>query len=209
VTWGAPGRRGRGIVFTSIDGRQDIRAHRTRRPALQCLTEGEAVEIETAIADLLARESRRIRKRSHVDHFRERIAGLFVAGAERLGSPGDNVVPFRSAVTTARRVAEQVAARANSAVEFLAETWDRSANPASGAQAPIADAHVSLVPSARAPALPPCPATRAAYGSTSMTSAPRICSNGSVRFIKNTIQWQTWRALGTVDGGEVVSSDSY
>jgi ATP-binding cassette, subfamily C, type I secretion system permease/ATPase len=129
-------------VFTSIDGREDIRAHRTRRPAPQRLTEGEAVEIETAIADLLARESRRVRKRSHVDHFRERIAGLFVAGAERLGSPGDNVVPFRSAVTTARRVAEQVAARANSAVEFLAETWDRSANTVSGAQAPIADAHV-------------------------------------------------------------------
>lgn len=128
-------------MFSSIDGRQDVRS-RARRAAPPRLTENEAVEIESAIADLLARESRRIRKRSHVDHLRERIAGLFVTGAERVVPSGDNVIPLRSAVTTARRVAEQVAARANSAVEFLAETWDRTANAASGVQAPIADAHV-------------------------------------------------------------------
>jgi len=33
--------------------------------------------------------------------------------------------------------------------------------------------------------------------------------DGSVRFIKNNIDREAWRALGTVAGGEVVSSDSY
>jgi prepilin-type N-terminal cleavage/methylation domain-containing protein/prepilin-type processing-associated H-X9-DG protein len=33
--------------------------------------------------------------------------------------------------------------------------------------------------------------------------------DGSVRFIKNTIDRTTWRALGSMNGGEVVSSDSY
>jgi prepilin-type N-terminal cleavage/methylation domain-containing protein/prepilin-type processing-associated H-X9-DG protein len=33
--------------------------------------------------------------------------------------------------------------------------------------------------------------------------------DGSVRFTKNSINWQTWRSLGTVSGGEIVSSDSY
>ncbi len=33
--------------------------------------------------------------------------------------------------------------------------------------------------------------------------------DGSVRFIKNTIDRFTWRALGTVAGGEVLSADSY
>jgi prepilin-type N-terminal cleavage/methylation domain-containing protein/prepilin-type processing-associated H-X9-DG protein len=36
-----------------------------------------------------------------------------------------------------------------------------------------------------------------------------LFADGSVKFIKNTINWQTWRALGTVNGGEVISSDSY
>jgi prepilin-type N-terminal cleavage/methylation domain-containing protein/prepilin-type processing-associated H-X9-DG protein len=36
-----------------------------------------------------------------------------------------------------------------------------------------------------------------------------LLGDGSVRFIKNTLNWQTWRALGTVAGGEVVSADSY
>jgi prepilin-type processing-associated H-X9-DG protein len=33
--------------------------------------------------------------------------------------------------------------------------------------------------------------------------------DGSVHFIKNSIAWTTWRQLGTIAGGEVVSSDSY
>jgi prepilin-type processing-associated H-X9-DG protein len=33
--------------------------------------------------------------------------------------------------------------------------------------------------------------------------------DGSVRFIKNSINWVTWRALGTIASGEVVSSDAY
>jgi prepilin-type N-terminal cleavage/methylation domain-containing protein/prepilin-type processing-associated H-X9-DG protein len=36
-----------------------------------------------------------------------------------------------------------------------------------------------------------------------------LLGDGSVRFIKSSIQWQTWRALGTVAGGEVISADSY
>jgi hypothetical protein len=33
--------------------------------------------------------------------------------------------------------------------------------------------------------------------------------DGSVHFIKNTVSVATYRAIGTVAGGEVVSSDSY
>ena len=36
-----------------------------------------------------------------------------------------------------------------------------------------------------------------------------VFGDGSVRAIKNSINYQTWRALGTVGGGEVVSADSY
>jgi prepilin-type processing-associated H-X9-DG protein len=36
-----------------------------------------------------------------------------------------------------------------------------------------------------------------------------LMTDGSVKFIKNTINQVTWWALGTRNGGEVVSSDSY
>jgi prepilin-type N-terminal cleavage/methylation domain-containing protein/prepilin-type processing-associated H-X9-DG protein len=36
-----------------------------------------------------------------------------------------------------------------------------------------------------------------------------LFGDGSVKFIKSTINWQTWRALGTVAGGEVVDASSY
>jgi prepilin-type N-terminal cleavage/methylation domain-containing protein/prepilin-type processing-associated H-X9-DG protein len=36
-----------------------------------------------------------------------------------------------------------------------------------------------------------------------------LFGDGSVRFIKNSITWQTWRALGSVAGGEVVSSEAF
>lgn len=36
-----------------------------------------------------------------------------------------------------------------------------------------------------------------------------LFGDGSVHFMKNSINWVTWRALGTVNGGEVLSSDSY
>jgi prepilin-type processing-associated H-X9-DG protein len=36
-----------------------------------------------------------------------------------------------------------------------------------------------------------------------------LFGDGSARFIKNSINWQTWRALGSIAGGEVVSADSY
>ena len=36
-----------------------------------------------------------------------------------------------------------------------------------------------------------------------------LLGDGSVRFIKNTIDGPTWRALGTVNGGEVISADAY
>jgi prepilin-type processing-associated H-X9-DG protein len=36
-----------------------------------------------------------------------------------------------------------------------------------------------------------------------------LLADGSVRFIKNTINQGTWWALGTIGGGEVISSDGY
>jgi prepilin-type N-terminal cleavage/methylation domain-containing protein/prepilin-type processing-associated H-X9-DG protein len=36
-----------------------------------------------------------------------------------------------------------------------------------------------------------------------------LMGDGSVRFVKNSINGQTWRALGTIAGGEVISADSY
>jgi prepilin-type N-terminal cleavage/methylation domain-containing protein/prepilin-type processing-associated H-X9-DG protein len=36
-----------------------------------------------------------------------------------------------------------------------------------------------------------------------------LAGDGSVKFIKNSVNWTTWRALGTIGGGEVVSADSY
>jgi prepilin-type processing-associated H-X9-DG protein len=36
-----------------------------------------------------------------------------------------------------------------------------------------------------------------------------LLADGSVRFMKSTIAGQTWRALGTIKGGEVVSADAY
>ena len=36
-----------------------------------------------------------------------------------------------------------------------------------------------------------------------------LFGDGSVRFMKSSINGITWRALGSVGGGEVISSDSY
>jgi prepilin-type processing-associated H-X9-DG protein len=36
-----------------------------------------------------------------------------------------------------------------------------------------------------------------------------MMGDGSVRFIRNSVNLQTWRGLGTRNGGEVISSDSY
>jgi prepilin-type N-terminal cleavage/methylation domain-containing protein/prepilin-type processing-associated H-X9-DG protein len=36
-----------------------------------------------------------------------------------------------------------------------------------------------------------------------------LFADGSVHWIKNSINFQMWRALGTISGGEVISSDSY
>jgi prepilin-type processing-associated H-X9-DG protein len=36
-----------------------------------------------------------------------------------------------------------------------------------------------------------------------------LFADGSVRFVKNSISAVTWRSLGTIAGGEVISSDSY
>jgi prepilin-type N-terminal cleavage/methylation domain-containing protein/prepilin-type processing-associated H-X9-DG protein len=36
-----------------------------------------------------------------------------------------------------------------------------------------------------------------------------LFGDGSVRFIKDSVAWPTWRALGSIGGGEVVSADAY
>jgi prepilin-type processing-associated H-X9-DG protein len=36
-----------------------------------------------------------------------------------------------------------------------------------------------------------------------------LFADGSVRFVKNTVDPATWRALGSINGGEVVSADAY
>ncbi len=36
-----------------------------------------------------------------------------------------------------------------------------------------------------------------------------LMGDGSVRFVKDSINGRTWRALGTIGGGEVISADSY
>jgi prepilin-type processing-associated H-X9-DG protein len=36
-----------------------------------------------------------------------------------------------------------------------------------------------------------------------------LIGDGSVRFIKSSINGATWRGLGTVSGGEVISADAY
>jgi prepilin-type processing-associated H-X9-DG protein len=36
-----------------------------------------------------------------------------------------------------------------------------------------------------------------------------LFGDGSVKFIKNSINGPTWRALGSIAGGEVVSADSF
>jgi len=36
-----------------------------------------------------------------------------------------------------------------------------------------------------------------------------LLTDGSVRFVKDSISLTTWQALGSMAGGEVVSSDSY
>jgi prepilin-type N-terminal cleavage/methylation domain-containing protein/prepilin-type processing-associated H-X9-DG protein len=36
-----------------------------------------------------------------------------------------------------------------------------------------------------------------------------LFGDGSVKFLKDSMSWQTWRAVGTAAGGEVVSADAY
>jgi prepilin-type processing-associated H-X9-DG protein len=36
-----------------------------------------------------------------------------------------------------------------------------------------------------------------------------LFGDGSVKFVKNSVDLQTWRALGTRAGGEIVGADSY
>jgi hypothetical protein len=36
-----------------------------------------------------------------------------------------------------------------------------------------------------------------------------LLGDGSVRFVKDTINVETWRAIGSMNGGEVVSADQF
>ena len=53
--------------------------------------------------------------------------------------------------------------------------------------------------------------TYAAFTSRSYHSGGvnALFADGSVHFIKNSVNPYTWRALGTIAGGEVISGDSY
>jgi len=61
-------------------------------------------------------------------------------------------------------------------------------------------------------------ATNAAWDMLSLDTAARslhpggvnvALADGSVRFVKNTVNVNVWRAVGTRNGGEVVSADAY
>ncbi len=58
-----------------------------------------------------------------------------------------------------------------------------------------------------------CVQSQAAHYLPATSSHPggvnTLMADGSVKFIKNTITYQTWWALGTKSNGEVISSDSY
>jgi prepilin-type N-terminal cleavage/methylation domain-containing protein/prepilin-type processing-associated H-X9-DG protein len=63
---------------------------------------------------------------------------------------------------------------------------------------------------------PPCVPTGGQYPSSLYGSRGRhpggvnsLLADGHVQFIKNSINIQTWRALGTIRGGEVISSDAF
>ncbi len=51
--------------------------------------------------------------------------------------------------------------------------------------------------------------TNAAFGSMHSGGLNFLFVDGSVRFIKNTINLQTWWALSSRADGEVISADSY
>ena len=36
-----------------------------------------------------------------------------------------------------------------------------------------------------------------------------LFGDGTVRFVKDTVSLPTWRALGTRNGGEIISADAY
>jgi prepilin-type processing-associated H-X9-DG protein len=53
-------------------------------------------------------------------------------------------------------------------------------------------------------------------GATASTASSRhsggvnlLLADGSVRFIKSSINIATWSALGSINGGELISADSY
>jgi prepilin-type processing-associated H-X9-DG protein len=51
--------------------------------------------------------------------------------------------------------------------------------------------------------------TNAVFGSRHPGGANFLFADGSVKFIKNTINLATWYALSTRNEGEVISSDAY
>ena len=65
------------------------------------------------------------------------------------------------------------------------------------------------------PPNPPCTGTTTAlpdnYGARSRHSGGVnvAMGDGSVRFVKNSIDVRTWRAMSTTRGGEIVSADQY
>ena len=64
----------------------------------------------------------------------------------------------------------------------------------------------------RAPNVPPCTGGAVAWNASRSRHSGGVnmlFGDGSVKFIKNTVNLTAWRALGSMSGGEVLSSDSY
>jgi prepilin-type processing-associated H-X9-DG protein len=64
----------------------------------------------------------------------------------------------------------------------------------------------------RAPNVPPCTGGAVAWNASRSRHPGGVnilFADGSVKFIKDSVNVSSWRALGSMAGGEVISSDSY
>jgi len=95
-----------------------------------------------------------------------------------------------------------------------AATWDWGGFYWASGDYPGAKMNFVLTPNSKVPDCSPWGGTGAGIGFYSARSrhpggVNAAMSDGSVRFIKDSISLQTWYALATRSGGEVISADSY